>query len=165
MAVPDVTRQWSFPEPNGDNWRFDFPFTVAGKEVQLMYVYLKTVFSAYGEGSAEDFIARDIQLDADRNENGQYFILSMRSWLAPYDLGISQDVSLTALPTGEHNIYKIEVKLDRLSGDTASWQRMNRNFLNVLRKRFLVWRTLPDSIRFSYKDKLTSSFKKTVGVV
>ena len=165
MAVPDVTRQWSFPKPNGDTWRFDFPFTVAGKEVQLMYVYLKTVFSAYGEGSAEDFIARDIQLDADRNEAGQYFILSMRSWLAPYDLGISQDVSLTALPTGEHNIYKIEVKIDRLSGDTASWQRMNRNFLNVLRKRFLVWRTLPDSIRFSYKDKLTSSFKKTVGVV
>ena len=120
---------------------------------------------SYGEGSAEDFIARDIQLDTDRNKAGQYFILSMRNWLAPYDLGISQDVSLTASPTGEHNIYKIEVKLDRLSGDTASWQRMNRNFLNVLRKRFLVWRTLPDSTRFGYKDKLTSSFKKTEGVV
>ncbi|MFC1806648.1 ABC transporter permease, partial [Planctomycetota bacterium] len=28
MAVPDVTRRWEFPPPEGDHWRFDFPFTV-----------------------------------------------------------------------------------------------------------------------------------------
>ena len=165
MAVPDVTRQWSFPEASGDNWRFNFPFTVSGREVPLMYVYLKTVFDAYGEGSAEDFIARNIQLDTQHNKHGHSFILSMRTWLAPYDLGISQNVSLTALPTGEHNIYKIVVKIDRLSGDTASWQRMNRNFLNVLRKRFLVWRTLPDNTRLIYQAKLESSFKNKADVV
>ena len=33
MAVPDVTRKWEFPEPEGDNWVFDFPFTVGGAEV------------------------------------------------------------------------------------------------------------------------------------
>ena len=165
MAVPDVTRQWSFPKPTGDNWVFDFPFTVAGKEVQLMYVYLKTVFEAYGEGSSEDFIARNIRLTIQTNQNGQFFILKMRTWLAPYDLGISQDVTLTALPTGDHNIYKIEVTLNRLSGDIASWQRMNRNFLNVLRKRFLVWRTLPTSTRLIYQSKLASSFEKAVATI
>ena len=62
MAVPDVTRQWQFPPPVGDHWRFDFPFTVGGAEVPSMYVYLKSVFAAYGEGSIGDFIARDVEL-------------------------------------------------------------------------------------------------------
>jgi hypothetical protein len=66
----------------------------------------------------------------------------MKTWLAPYDLGISQDVTLDAIPTGEHNIYRVEVTLRRVSGDVASWRRINRGFLNVLRKRFLVWRTI-----------------------
>ena len=55
-----------------------------------------------------------------------------------------------AIPTGEHRIYKIETHIERVSGDVVSWQRMNRNFLNVLRKRFLVWRTIPQEVREEY---------------
>ena len=160
MAVPDVTRQWRFPSPTGDDWRFDFPFTVGGAEVPSMYVYLKTVFDAYGEGSVGDFIAREVDLSASENELGTAYAVAMKTWLAPYDLGISQDVVLHAIPTGEHNIYKIEIHIRRLSGDVASWQRMNRNFLNVLRKRFLVWRTLPYGIREDYQTKVGDIFAK-----
>jgi len=67
-------------------------------------------------------------------------------------LGISQDVQLKAIPTGEHNIYKIEVIINRLSGDVASWKRINRGFLNVLRKRFLVWRTIPGEMKHVYAE-------------
>jgi hypothetical protein len=74
----------------------------------------------------------------------------MTTWLAPYDLGISQDVRLLAIPTGEYNIYRIEVTIFRLSGDVASWKRINRGFLNVLRKRFLVWRTVPPELKADY---------------
>ena len=65
-----------------------------------------------------------------------------------------QEVQLQAEPTGEHYIYKLETLLIRRSGDVASWQRMNRNFLNVLRKRFLVWRTLPAGIRQEYQQRV-----------
>ncbi len=160
MAVPDVTRQWRFPPPQGDDWRFDFPFTVGGAEVPSMYVYLKTVFDAYGEGSVGDFIARDVELHSTDTADGMAYAVAMRAWLAPYDLGISQDVTLHAIPTGEHNIYKIEVQISRLSGDVASWQRMNRNFLNVLRKRFLVWRTLPGGIREDYQRRVDGAFNR-----
>ena len=160
MAVPDVTRQWRFPPPQGDDWRFDFPFTVGGAEVPSMYVYLKTVFDAYGEGSVGDFIARDVTLHSTETSDGTAYAIAMKAWLAPYDLGISQDVTLHAIPTGEHNIYKIEVHIHRLSGDMASWQRMNRNFLNVLRKRFLVWRTLPGGIRQDYQDRVDGAFNR-----
>lgn len=158
MAVPDVTRQWKFPDPQGDNWSFDFPFTVGGGEVPSMYVYLKTVFDAYGEGSIGDFIAREVELKTADHGAEKAYEISMMAWLAPYDLGISQQVRLRAVPTGEHNIYKIETLLVRQSGDVASWRRMNRNFLNVLRKRFLVWRTLPAGIRAEYRQRAVAEF-------
>ena len=160
MAVPDVTRQWQFPAPEGDHWVFDFPFTIGGTEVPSMYVYLKTVFVAYGEGSVGDFIAREVELSVSESEGSSEpsYEISMRTWLAPYDLGISQMVRLKAIPTGEHRIYKIETHIERLSGDMVSWQRMNRNFLNVLRKRFLVWRTLPVGIRGEYQERVEAEY-------
>ena len=170
MAVPDVNRQWQFPPPAGDHWSFDFPFTIGGAEVPSMYVYLKTVFDAYGEGSVGDFIAREVELSisedeplakpgTERDDAAQpSYQISMRTWLAPYDLGISQQVSLRAIPTGEHRIYKIETHIERVSGDVVSWQRMNRNFLNVLRKRFLVWRTLPSGIRGEYQARVNEEY-------
>ncbi|NKB66517.1 MAG: FtsX-like permease family protein [Candidatus Latescibacteria bacterium] len=163
MAVPDVTRQWSFPDPEGDQWAFDFPFTVGGAEVPSMYVYLKSVFDAYGEGSIGDFIAQNVELRIDEDADEQIYEVSMMAWLAPYDLGISQAVSLRAVPTGEHNIYKVETLLQRRSGDVASWQRMNRNFLNVLRKRFLVWRTLPGGLRDEYRQRAEAEYALAKG--
>jgi len=158
MAVPDVTRRWEFPPPAGDRWHFDFPFTVAGAEVPGIYAYLKTVFSAYAEGSAGDFIAESVEVSLTQGDGGEMYELGMIAWLAPFDLGISQSVRLTAVP-GEHNIYRIETELIRLSGDVASWRRMNRSFLTVLRKRFLVWRTLPGGIRAEYDVAAHSQFE------
>ena len=146
MAVPDLTRRWELPAPEGDRWHFDFPFTVAAAEVPGIYAYLKTVFDAYAEGSAGDFIAESVEVSVTGGSGGGVYELTMTAWLAPFDLGISQAVQLTAVP-GEHGIYRIETELTRVSGDVASWRRMNRSFLSVLRKRFLVWRTLSSEMR------------------
>ena len=118
-----------------------------------MYTYLTRVFESYGEGSVGDFVADNIHFTStDVQGEPQYEIL-LTAWLAPYDLGISQNVALRAIPMGEHNIYKIEVIIDRLSGDVASWKRINRGFLNVLRKRFLVWRTVPPEVKQRYAEE------------
>ena len=151
MAVPDVTRQWQFRRRLATTGALTFPSQSAGAEVPSMYAYLKSVFAAYGAGSIGDFIARDVELSVAADRPEPSYVIAMRTWLAPYDLGISQQVRLLATPTGEHHIYKIETHIERLSGgDVASWQRMNRKFLNVLRKRFLVWRTLAPGIRQGY---------------
>ncbi len=86
----------------------------------------------------------------------------MMAWLAPYDLGISQEVRLRAVPMGEHNIYKIETLLVRRSGTVISWRRMNRSFLNLLRKRFLVWRTLPRSLQEEYAQRARLGYAAAV---
>jgi len=153
MAVPDVTRRWSFPPPKGDDWQFDFPFTVGGAEILGMYCYLARFLQSYGETSIGAFYTEDVQLVRAKPEEEADYRISTRCWLAPYDLGISQDVRFEAVPTGEFDIYRIVVTIHRISGDTLSWQRMNRGFLNVLRKQFLVWRTVPSGVKLQYADE------------
>ncbi len=150
MSVPDVTRRWRFPEPEGDDWTFDFPFTLAGSEALGMYTYLFRCFESFGEGSLGRFVSRDVRFGSDPLRAGTGYNIALRMWLAPYDLGISQDVQMNAIPTGEHDIYRIEVRIHRLSGDVNSWQRVNRGFLNDLRKLFLVWKTMPPETRTDY---------------
>jgi hypothetical protein len=152
LAVPDVSRRWVFPEPEGDAWRFDFPFTVGGAEALGLYSYLATVFESYGEGSIGDFVAEDVTLSATGEAKEPSYVITMKCWLAPYDLGISQRVKLEAVPTGEFGIYEVKVTLTRESGDVASWRRINRGFLNLLRKRFLVWRTLAPELKHEYRQ-------------
>lgn len=152
QAVPDVSRRWKFPEPEGDNWYFDFPFTVGGAEALGLYSYLATVFESYGEGSIGDFVAEEVALGAGGDPQEPTYVITMKCWLAPYDLGISQGVRLEAVPTGEFGIYEVKVVLTRESGDVASWRRINRGFLNLLRKRFLVWRTLAPELKHDYRQ-------------
>jgi len=153
MAVPDVTRRWEFPPPKGDLWQFDFPFTVSGVEILGMYCYLARFLQSYGETSIGAFYTEDVRLEKGKPDEEADYVIATRCWLAPYDLGISQDVRFEAVDTGEHNIYRIVVNIHRVSGDTLSWQRMNRGFLNVLRKQFLVWRTVPTGTKLRYAEE------------
>ncbi len=153
MAVPDVKRRWDIPPPQGDRWEFDFPFTVGGVEILGMYSYLARFLQSYGETSIGAFYTEDVKLARGEPGGAADYVISARCWLAPYDLGISQDVRFEAIPTGEFNIYRIAVVINRVSGDTLSWQRMNRGFLNVLRKQFLVWRTVPSGTKAEYAEE------------
>ena len=166
MAVPDVGREWKFPEPDGDDWSFDFPFTIGSVEVLGMYTYLTKVFESYEEGSLGAFVTENVKLTSVKDDQGALrYQISMMTWLAPYDLGISQKVSLSAAPAeDEHALYAVWVDIHRESGDVASWKRINRRFLSVLRKRFLVWRTLSQQLKDEYAAtgrKLTSTQEET----
>ncbi len=152
MSVPDVTRRWKFPDPDGDHWRFDFPFTLGKADALGNCAYLHRIFSSYGEGSVGDFMTEDVHFELEREGDAPIYLLRLMVWLAPYDLGVSQQVSLRMMPTEDMpGIYRIEIDLQRLSGDVASWKRLNTSFINVLRKRFLVWRTVAQELRQNYR--------------
>ena len=150
LSVPDVTRQWAFPDPDGDDWTFDFPFTMGGTEALGMYTFLEKSFESFGEGSIGRFLSEDVRFRSESLATGVEYQIALRVWLAPYDLGISQDVRMHAVSTGEHDIYRIDVRIRRLSGDVTSWQRVNRGFLNDIRKLFLVWKTMPPETKEDY---------------
>ena len=72
------------------------------------------------------------------------------TWLAPFDLGVSQRVAIETTPTDTADVFEIYLVIDRESGDIFNWKRVNRRFLNTLRKQFLIWRTLKHAERERY---------------
>jgi len=154
MAVPDVKRQWSFPEPDGDDWSFEFPFTISRTETLGLYAYLTRFFESYGESTLGNFMTDEVVLTGTGEETVVTYMIAMKTWLAPYDTGVSQRVALSAAPAEqEHDLYAVWVDIHRESGDVDSWQRLNRRFLNILRKQFLVWRTVDQEVKQVYADE------------
>jgi len=48
--------------------------------------------------------------------------------------------------------------LRRLSGDEGSWRRLNRQFTDLIRKQFLIWRVLRPEARDAYVARVASWF-------
>jgi hypothetical protein len=153
MAVPDVARRWRLPTPDGDLWDFEFPFTVGGTDVFGLSVFLTEYFSSHEGESVGIFYTSGASFGSFETTKGEAYSIDTRVWLAPYDLGVSQDVRFEAQPTGEHNFYALTVRLERVSGDAASWVRVNQGFVNGLRKQFLIWRTVAPEDRETFKHK------------
>ncbi len=153
MAVPDVTRKWKLPPPEGDQWDFEFPFTVSGHEVLGLSVFLIGYFDSYSEESIGTFYTDGAQLNREETPNGEGYIIDMNIWLAPFDLGVSQHVTVRAMPEAEHNIYAVSLQIKRLSGEDASWRRVNQRFMNVIRKQFLIWRTVDAEAKEGYRQQ------------
>ena len=153
MAVPDVTRKWKLPPPDGDQWDFEFPFTVSGHEVLGLSVFLIGYFDSYSEESIGTFYTDGAQLSREQTPKGEGYLIDMNIWLAPFDLGVSQHVTVRAMPENEHNIYSVGLQIQRLSGEDASWRRVNQRFMNVIRKQFLIWRTVDAEAKDSYREQ------------
>ncbi len=84
------------------------------------------------------------------NPDQEVYRISMRVWLAPFDMGVSQDADIILLPSPEPGLYELQLRLWRQSGEIAAWQRVNRGFLGDLRKQLLLWRTIPRETQQEY---------------
>jgi len=100
-----------------------------------------------------DFYTDGATLGALETDKGEGYTIDTAIWLAPFDLGVSEQVHFEAVPMGEYNIYALSLTIDRLSGDAASWRRVNQGFMNTLRKQFLIWRTVPPEDKLKYREK------------
>ena len=84
--------------------------------------------------------------------NGRACIqLKARVWLAPFDFGIMQQVQIVFCPSEENDGFlEIHVFMVRETGEANAWKRINKAFINALRKQLLVWRSLDDNTRNEY---------------
>ena len=152
MAVPDIERKWKLPEPEGDIWHFNLPFTVLAEEALGLNVFMRDYFDAHADESASDFYTDNVTFSYEEEDAYQ---IGMMVWLAPYDLGVSQAIQFITSPVGgeEEDLYKITLEVNRESGEIASWKRVNRRFLNLLRKQLLIWRTFSVDIRAEFHER------------
>lgn len=147
IAMPGIERRWNLPDPEDDVMSMDLPFTVTGDQALGVNVFLLDYLSAHADYSLGNFSTGDLSLEARDYELGEGYALSVMVWLAPYDLGVSEHLTLETVPTEDAEVYQIRAVMLRESGDEASWIRVTRNFINLLRKQYLLWRTLPTPLK------------------
>ena len=154
VATPAVDRYWKVPEPDGDNWEITLPFTVTGDQAAGVNGFLAEWLAAYQDYSVGDFVTQDIRRSRIETDGGTGYETSCRVWVAPFDLGVSQSVSLLTMPTAMDGVCDVKVCITREEGDLNNWKRVNRRFINTLRKQFLIWRTLGAAERDRYVEKV-----------
>jgi hypothetical protein len=161
VATPAIDRTWRVPEPDGDHWIVPLPFAVTGEQASGLNSFLGEWFAAYEEYSIGDFVTQGVEMEEFEHENGHAYRIKCMSWLAPFDLGVSQRVAVETTPTDTSDVFDIRLLIDRESGDISNWKRVNRRFLNTLRKQFLIWRTLKQAERERYLLEANTTTART----
>jgi len=151
LSVPDIQRRWQLPEPEGDILNMELPFAVRKIEAMGLARFLVQYLDSHSDESHSEFHAGKVSL-----EKGDRKSLPMDVWclvaMAPYDLGVSQWVNIRLMESEDHETCLITMTVERSAGDVPAWKRVNRRFLNYLRKQFLIWSTLDHNRKMSLME-------------
>lgn len=150
MAMPDVNRSWTLPDPVKDTVYMNLPFLLKGEEETGIMNFLNAFYKAHQDVAHGAFIVDETYMDADEPHvrPGQMpmpvcLLLRTNVWLAPFDFGIKQRLQLHCCPSEDNPGYlEISLAMTRLSGERSAWIRANKNFIKALRKQMLLWRLL-----------------------
>lgn len=154
IAAPAQSEEAFETEPEGDEWRLPLPFSVSESEAAPLTEFLGEWLQAYEGYTIGDFVTSETSI---WSEGASYFVRSM-AWLAPYDLGVSQEILLRAEPGNAPGVYVLNLVLTRTGGEADNWVTVNGRFLANLRKQFLTWRTLSPEQREKYLIAARSRF-------
>lgn len=163
IAIPDVNRAWTFPDVRENSLELTLPFLVKFHEHDSIGGFLLSYFRGHQDVSHGLFSAGDIETsflcpfvpgkkpakqncDEESKAPPACIQLQARVWLAPFDFGIMQRVVIYFCASDENDCFlEVNVRLTRETGENNAWKRINKAFLNDLRKQLLVWRSL-DSV-------------------
>jgi len=183
IAIPDVNRSWKLPDSQGNALEVTLPALMKYSEFRGVAGYLNTYFKAHQDVShglfsagATDFVFLCPTLPIIAKEKSECTevncsyeaCLHLRTnvWLAPFDFGIMQRVDVQFRPaTEDPGFLEIKIRLVREAGEANAWRRMNKTFINQLRKQLLVWRSLDEVAQGRYEGVLDAEQKdKNVGL-
>jgi hypothetical protein len=148
-ANPGVQRTWKMPDPIGDILEMTFPFTVSAYDITGVVSFLSEHFNEHSDAGFGLFAATGVKIS--RNPDSGNMVLDAHVSLAPFDLGIAQKFSITAVHSEIPGIDEVLVRAVRTSGSLPDWKRANKVFIRDLRKQFLLWRTLSHDLIEQYR--------------
>lgn len=175
IAIPDVNRSWSLPPAEGNTLRLVLPFLMTYKEHASVGGFLVDYFEGHRDVSHGHFSTGGVRLDFacespprlaaaadDCPQEACVYTeclhLSCPVWLAPFDFGIMQRVTLRFRPSAEERGFlEIHVEVVRESGESNAWHRINKGFLHTLRRQLLIWRSLGDEDKRHFEEVLTQA--------
>ena len=174
IAIPDVNRTFKLPQPVDNKIQVTLPFLMKYREYEsiggFIYEYLAShrdvSHGIFSTGSVEvlfscSTVDKIHKMVAESDSPGDLRCLHIRAnvWLAPFDFGIMQTVDIQFCPALEgEEFLEIKITLQRQSGESGVWQRINTSFLHEVRKQLLVWRSF-DQVTH---DELKISFQKVI---
>jgi hypothetical protein len=172
IAIPDVTRAWTLPEPEKGEIKVTLPFLLKYSEQLGVGGYLREYYQGHQDVSHGIFTTDDISLEfycphreipglsGPNHCENDCIQIKTRVWLAPFDFGVKQFVHLIFTPSAEEpdHYLEIQVTLQREAGEANAWKRINKAFLNDLRKQLLIWRSLDDEAQTYFTRLLATEF-------
>ena len=145
IAAPAEDAGWKLPAPEGDRMAFTLPFTFDAEGRIAVLAFFNRYFLDHGEGGGGAFHAGVPRAGVadDPVEAGAYAprLITM-AWLKPFDLGVSQDLTIAMPRDPETGEFIASVALQRVTGTRESWVRLNARFVQGLRQHFLYWRAV-----------------------
>jgi hypothetical protein len=180
IAIPDVNRSWVLPPAHGNTLEMVFPFLMTFKEHASAGGFLYDFFEGHFDVSLGRFSTSHIELafacetppsvaaadncPQDECESPECLHLKCRVWLAPFDFGIMQQVELRfTLARDEPGFVEIQVVLSRESGESNAWRRINKGFLDTIRRQLLIWRSLDEAAKVHYEQRLAQAREAGAG--
>jgi hypothetical protein len=176
IAIPDVNRTFRLPTPVGGIIRTRLPFLVKVREQECAGGFLIDYYQAHQDISHGLFSTADVNYafkcpwdvpgaPAHPKVRHPQFCdlraclhLTATVWLAPFDFGIKQVVAIDFIPAMDTpGFMEIDVEISRLAGENGMWRRLNKGFVNDLRKQLLVWRSLEESVRTAFEDRVVGA--------
>jgi hypothetical protein len=167
IAIPDVNRSWRMPDPKQSLLEITLPFLVKKNEQKSLSGFLLSHFVGHQDVSHGLFSTGEIAFETedDHAENSleeagddlptACFRISARVWLAPFDFGIMQQVEILFCPSEDNpGFLEIRVRLTRKTGEVNAWGRINKSFVNDLRKQLLIWRSMDGWTLAHYESEL-----------
>jgi len=153
IAAPAMNDQVFQTEPDGDVWELPLPFSISEGEAAPLTAFLGEWLRAYEGYTIGEFVSKDTHYGlAVPGDRPSYYVEAI-TWLAPYDLGISQHMRLELKPGLVRGVYVLDLTLTRIAGDPENWPVVNQRFLASVRLQFLTWRTLEKGMRERYREE------------
>jgi hypothetical protein len=149
-ANPGLARSWKLPTPEGDKLSLTFPFTVSAYDITGVVSFIAEHFAQHRDAGLGSFASKDVRIDKD--DQGNLRLVAGLA-LAPFDFGVTEHLTLTAIPSEIEGVDEVAVEVQRHTGARGDWLRCNRSFMRDLRRQFLLWRTLSAEAIESYRRR------------
>jgi len=151
LVTPSLERAWKVPtKPKGDVWEVPLPFYASGaEEAGGIIAFLREYVEPHLLKDAPEFSVANIRTAKGEMEGRPYAELSMDMRLFPYEMGIAHKASIYMLQV-EPTRWESRLVIRRTGGAMKEWERLSRNFMDLVRKQLLLWRTMSPVEKMRY---------------
>ena len=162
-AVPSGKRKWSMPDHDGQFMSIIFPFIYRPRLAYGVMFYIQQFFEPLADQSTGDLVATLEEIKSEKDAAG-HPVLSLRYEvaLAPYDLGVTQNVTFTTQYDEVVDSFRLHMAVDRISGRDTNWVTTNKPFLERMRKFLIRWRNVDPTRQTWFVKHAVAMFKAGV---